>query len=166
MKKYAILSFVIVIISLCSISSSALTISSTYADLTSTSSQVTNLINYANNYDTFIDSKYVCFRSAQNDYYIVWGSLELNGNRVQSVGSVEYIRYYRPNNTGDWIYDYGTDSSFSLTSSYINTSNIDSYGFSSSVFSAYYNEHVLRYLLLFILALVFAGFITRRSNHI
>lgn len=144
----------------------ALNADETYSDLTSTSSQVTNLINYANNYETFIDSKYVCYRAGQNDYFIVWGDLNYNGSVVTSDSEIEYIRYFRSSNTSEWKYQYDTDSSFSLKSSFINTSNIDTYGFSSSVFSAYYNEHVIRYLLIFILAILFAKFVTARGSHV
>lgn len=145
---------------------SALTFLSTYSDLTSTSSQVTNLINYAMNYDSFITSDYVCFRPSQYEYYIVWGKLELNNNVVSSSDPVEYIRYYREGNYGDYQYEYGSDPNFSLFSAFINTSNINTYGFSSSVHNAYYFNFVVQSLLIFILALVFSKFLLGTRRHV
>lgn len=145
---------------------SALTFSSTYSDLTSTSSQVTNLINYAMNYDTFIASDYVCFRPTQYDYYIVWGDLYLNGSTVSSSNEVEYIRYYREATYGDYKYEYGTAANFSLSSAFINTSNIDTYGFSSSVHNTYYFEYVIKGLLILLVAFVFGKFLISSRSHV
>lgn len=166
MYKFRIIIIVILSFSLLALPCSALSYSSTYSDLTSTSSQVTNLINYAMNYDSFISSDYVCFRSNQYEYVIVWGDLDLNGLTVRSEGSVEYIRYYRTSTLNEYNYDYGTDSSFSLSSSHINTSNIDSYGFSSSVHNQYYHEYIIRGLLILIVAFVFCKFLLSSRSRV
>lgn len=164
--KFRIIFVLIAVFLLFSLPCSALTFSSTYSDLTSTSSQVTNLINYAMNYDTFIASDYVCFRPSQYEYYIVWGDLDLNGSTVSSSKEVEYIRYYRESTYGEYNYDYGSDSSFSLSSSYINTSNLDTYGFSSSVHNTYYYQYVVHGLLVLIVAFVFGKFLISSRSHV
>lgn len=118
------------------------------------------------NYDSFITSEYVCFRPSQYEYFIVWGKLELNNNVVRSSDPVEYIRYYRESNYGEYKYEYGSDPNFSLSSAFVNTSNINTYGFSSSVHNTYYFEFVVQSLLIFILAFVFSKFLLGTRRHV
>lgn len=121
----------------------AFNVSGTYGHASSTNSNVINLVNYAANYDSFMESDFVVFQDEQYSYYIVWGELEKNGkNGVVSVGdsSVEYIRYYRIDGSSygsNYDYLYGVDSSFSLSSDYICTSNIEGFGFRSSTYEGY-----------------------------
>lgn len=132
----------------------ALTINSTYADVVSTSTQVTNLINYAMSYDDFIDSDYVIFTDVQNSYYIVWSKdLSFNNNIVTGT-NIKYIHYYR-NSSNVYTYVYGTDSSFSLRSSYVNTSSLNNYGFTSSLFEEYKKSNMDQYFSILVTAFIF-----------
>lgn len=140
----------------------AMDIRSTYADVPSTGSTVVNLIDYANSYDSFLDSDYVVFRDDQFSHYIVWGDLETDeSGRVVSVddSDVEFIRYYRTTNIGNdnnYRYLYGVDDSFSLSSEHVNTSNLKNYGFSSSTYSSYYSDYQITMFLILIGSFLFA----------
>lgn len=111
----------------------ALTVGSTYRDMVPSNSITQNLVLLAENYDSFRDSKFVVFSDSTDSYYIVWSKDLVNSNNVISGSKVEYLRYYRNSSYNSYQYSYGIDSSFSLSSSYYNTSNIDGYGFRSSV---------------------------------
>lgn len=140
MKK--IILVILTVLMLCSVfllPSSALTVSDTYSDVTSTSSQAVNLVNYAANYESFIDSDFVIFCDSQNSYYIVWGDLECDGDIVTGE-DIEYIHYFRSGSSGAsyYSYVYGTDVVFTLMSTdYVCTSNLSEFGFKSAVYSEY-----------------------------
>lgn len=158
MKK--ILSFILIVILCCNLifSCSALTISDTYSDVTSTSSQANNLINYAMNYNNFLYSDFVIFSDDLNSYYLVWSDdLVFDGVTV-SGSDVEFVHYFRSGSAGSYSYsyEYGIDSAFSLSSSFVCTSNIAEFGFRSALFDEYYHRHEM--LLLFLLICSF-GFV-------
>lgn len=138
---------------------SALEIDSTYGDVTSTSTQANNLINYAMSYESFKDSNYVIFNDVQYSYYIVWSDdLNLNSNNIVTATNIEYVHYYRDSTSGyssNYVYDYGTDSSFTLSSSYVNTSNLPNYGFKSVLHSEYINFELEKNFLIMMLAFIF-----------
>ncbi len=146
----------------------ALTINSTYRDMPPSNSTTSNLLSLAQNYDSFNNSKFVIFSDSQYSYYIVWGKdIKLENNRL--VGSkIDYLRYYRINSSYDYQYTYGTDTSFSLTSSYHDTSNIDGYGFVSlsNLEYRYYSDQKNSYILLIAFAFVIAITCLKRSNAI
>lgn len=151
-------------------STNALTINSTYRDVSPNSNQASNLLALAQNYDTFKESDFVIFSDSQYSYYIVWSKdLSLSNGTVKG-SNIEYIRYYRDNNY-DYIYSYGKDSSFTLNSSYHDTSSIDGYGFVSLSNMEYY--HYLNYdinsakyeqFLIVGLALIFGIFLLRGGH--
>ena len=162
-KKFFIFSFcLIVVFSIFVLPCSALSINNTYSDLPYNNSICNNLITYAMNYDSFLNSDFVVFRSSQYDYYIVWGNLRTSGSSVISDSLVEYIHYFRDGDiyNSEYKYQYGTDSDFLLNSDSVNTSNIDGYGFKSPIFSTFeYENNVLNFFIfilgfLFILVLV------------
>lgn len=142
-----------------------MTVNSLYGTVTSTSSNAINLLYRAFNYESFKDSDYIIFQNEQYSYYIVWGDLKEENGRV--IGSdIEYVRYYRTDNSSGYNYtyqyDYGTDSSFSLTLSdeYQTTSNIEGVGFVSlaAVQYDYYSqasEEFMSVLDLFVFAVAF-----------
>lgn len=134
----------------------ALTFSSSYTDVTPTSSQANNLINYAMSYDSFIHSDYIIFCDQQYSYYIVWSDDLKLQNGLVTGSNIEYIRYYRSSSTSyDYVYTYGTDSTFSLTSSNVNTSSLEEYGFKSVLYSEYkYYDYNLQFLII-IVAIIF-----------
>lgn len=133
----------------------ALTINSTYRDMPPSNSTTSNLLALAQNYDTFHNSEFVIFSDSQWSYYIVWGNdIKLENNRL--VGSkIEYLRYYRTTSNSDYQYIYGTDTIFSLTSSYHNTSSIDSYGFVSMTDLQYKNYDFEKNFLILITGFLF-----------
>lgn len=133
---------------------SALTFNSTYSDTVSTSSQSINLINYAMSYDDFLDSDYVIFTDSQNSYYIVWSKNMKVNNGIVTASNIKYIHYYRSSNYNSYSYVYGSDSSFTLHSSFVDTSSLANYGFKSSTYDeykySYYNKHFFILILAFI----------------
>lgn len=157
-KKFCrlILSFIL-IFSVFVVPCSALTVNETYSDLPYNNSNASNLITYAMNYDSFINSKFVIFRSSQYEYYIVWGNLRTSGNSVVSNGPIEFIRYYRlsDNYNSEYKYQYGTDTEFLLNSDNVNTSNIDGYGFKSPTFSTLKYEYDTLNIFIFLLGFTF-----------
>lgn len=171
MKKFILfLSLICVFISCISFSSSVLTVNSTYSDVASTSTQAVNLVNYAMSYDDFISADYVVFCNEQNSYYIVWGDLSYNGTSV-SGSDVQFLRYYRTGSGTQYqyIYQYGTDSSFKLTPSHMCTSNIPNFGFSSSTYQEYKNHYDTNCFFVFICSVLFVILIQqlrRCNNHV
>lgn len=129
----------------------ALSFPQTYSNLTPNNSITKNLINYANTFYNFVNSHYVCFRENENDYYLVWGSLNLDNNVVTG-SNIEYIKY---SSIID-LYSYGKDSNFSLTSDHINTSNIRQYGFRSELFLKY---QIFEYIKIFLIVLTGFGLV-------
>ena len=125
----------------------ALSISSTYRDMAPTNSTTTNLLSLAENYDSFHDSKFVVFSDSSDSYYIVWGKDLENSNNVITGSNIEYLRYYRTSSYNSYQYSYGTDTSFRLSSSYHNTSNIDGYGFISSQNQEYEHIYYVKYCM-------------------
>ena len=156
MDRFIVLILILVFVMSFSLSASAMVFTSSYGDMTSSSSQATNLINFAMGYDSFITSDWVCFRSGQNDYYLVWGDeLEVN-NRTVSGSDVEYVRYFRASNQAEWSYIYDSDTTFALTSDYVCSSNLKNYGFSNPTYSEYLFEYRVKGLLIIVTGLVFA----------
>lgn len=139
---------------------SALTVSDTYSDVSSTSSQAVNLVNYAANYDSFINSDFVVFCDVQYSYYIVWGELELKDGIVSGT-DIEYIHYYRTDSYNSYTYEYGTDVSFALNSDKLCTSNIENYGFRSAVYEEFKLWEILNSLLIFIVGMLFVIMVLR-----
>ena len=123
----------------------ALSFPQTYSNLTPNNLITKNLINYANSFDNFVNSRYVCFRENENTYFLVWGALSINDNVVTG-SNVEYIKYSSITD----LYSYGKDTNFSLSSDYINTSNIKDYGFRSDLFSKY---QIFEYIKIFLIVL-------------
>lgn len=109
----------------------ALSFSSTYRDMPPSSSNTQNLLSLAQNYSDFNKSKFVVFSDSVYSYYIVWSKDLKYSNSVVTGTNIKYIRYYRTDNYSDYRYLPGTDTNFSLSSSYNNTSSIPGYGFVS-----------------------------------
>lgn len=160
MKKFIVFLYVVCLTVLMSFPASALTVSDTYSDVASTSSQAVNLVNYAANFESFIDSEFVIFCDSQNSYYIVWGDLE-NNNGIISGSDVEYIHYYRTDNYNSYTYQYGTEVSFGLNPDNLCTSNIENFGFRSSAYETFRLNDNVNKSLMFILAFLFVIMILR-----
>ena len=160
MKNCFIFVFVMLLALLMSFNAAALTVSDTYSDVSSTSSQAVNLVNYAANFESFIDSEFVIFCDSQYSYYIVWGDLE-NNNGIISGSDVEYIHYYRTDNFNSYTYRYGTDISFGLNPDNLCTSNIENFGFRSSAYETFKLNDNVNKSLIFILAFLFVIMILR-----
>lgn len=169
MKKASFI-FIFIISIFFTINVNALTINSTYRDVTPTSSQSTNLLSLAQNYDSFKESEFVIFSDSQYSYYIVWSKdLSLSNGTVKGT-NIEYIHYHR-NDDYTYTYDYGTDSTFSLTSSYLETSSIDGYGFVSLSDMEYdyyikYDDNSTMYeqFSIVLVALIFGIFLLRGGH--
>lgn len=132
-----------------------------YANTNSTSSNAINLINYAMSFNSFKDADYVVFQDSQYSYYIVWGDLEVEGERVYSVGDgdVEYIHYYRSSGsdyTNTYLYQYSVTDSFSLNKGeYVPTSNIPTVGFMSDTYNTYANYQLFGEFLILAVSFLF-----------
>lgn len=165
-KKISLFLLIISVMVLPAFNVSALTINSTYRDMAPSNSTSSNLLSLAQNYNSFLGSKFVIFSDSQYSYYIVWGNdIKLENNRL--IGSkIEYLRYYRTSTNSDYLYVYGSDTSFSLTSSYHNTSNIDGYGFVSlnNLEREYYFYQKYNFMLLIAFSFVIAVTCLKRSN--
>lgn len=136
-------------------------ISSLQGSVTSTSSQASNLLSYAMGYHSFQNSEFIIFNDSEYSYYIVWGDLKNEDGKIVSSGEVEYFRYYRTSSSGytsNYVYDYGSDGSFSLTLSdeYICTTSVAESGFVSSTFLDYKFKQGSLLLFVFLVAAVFA----------
>lgn len=130
---------VVAVLAFCVLSVNAFALNtSTYADISSTATNTQNLINYAINYDSFKDTEYVVFQSAQYSYYIVWGDFEYNGTSVTS-DKVEYIQYYREGSGYDYVYQYsyGANEVFALSVNNVVVSNVEGLGMSSNLYRDY-----------------------------
>ncbi len=129
---------------------------STYSDLYPTSSQVSNLINYAMSYSDFVNSDYVCYQVADYSYCIVWSDeLVLSDSVVSAAEGVNYIISSCSDPQAlivDYNYQYGSSDSFSLNCNHMVVSNIDSLGFTSSLYSQYYFYDVCKNFLILGLA--------------
>lgn len=122
----------------------ALTINGLYGDLSPTSSYVENLICVASNYDSFIDSDYVVFRNEQYQYYIVWGDLTFNNNKVTGE-NVEMIDYTR-DSSNNYYYNYSSDPNVNLSFDKLVVSNIQGVGAKSLLYDDFktnYNNTLL-----------------------
>ncbi len=158
--------FVFTLLLISSPSVHALSISSTYRDMTPTNSTTTNLLSLAENYDSFHDSKFVVFSDSSDSYYIVWGKDLVNSSNVITGSKIEYLRYYRVSSSIGYQYLYGTDSSFRLSSSYHNTSNIDGYGFVSNVSQEIDFYYYFKYFMILLVGLVFIISVTSMKRSV
>ncbi len=156
MNKYIkIVATVLVLISVLVLPCSALSFSSTYSDVVQSSTQSNNLIALALNYDSFLRSEYVVFCPNQYQYYIVWGDLAASSDTVTSSGAVEYISYIRSGDySTSYVYDYGTSNTFSLNSSSVCTSNIQSFGMKSSLYDEFFSNYISEQFYIFGLAVL------------
>lgn len=152
-KKLLCFVFVVITVFLFTVSASALS-GSSYSDLPSISSQVTALVNYAMSFDDFVYSEWVCYRSDNNTYYLVWADEMTWSGSTVSANNVKYVTYYRESNTMSWRYGYGSDSKFTFSTAYLVTTNIHGLGSMSDTFETYYFQR--NFMLLGIL---FTGFL-------
>lgn len=153
-KFIKLVATVCVLLSVFILPCSALSFSSTYSDVVQSSTQSNNLIALAMNYDSFIRSEYVVFCPNQNQYYIVWGDLTASSDRVTSSGAIEYISYIRSGTTTNYVYDYGSSSSFALNSSNVCTSNIEHFGMKSTLYDDFFSNHISLQFYIFGLAIL------------
>lgn len=136
-----------------------MTFNSLYGSVASTSSNAVNLVNLAMNYDSFGGfNEYIIFNDSQYSYYIVWGNLSESDGIVTGF-DVEYIHYYRTDTdvySSSYRYEYGADSSFSLTLSdeYMTTSSLPEVGFVSLAAEQYQYYQAASEFRVFSLALL------------
>lgn len=138
-----------------------MTFSSLVGTVTGTSSQAVNLLNYALTFDSFAGSEFIIFNDSDYSYYIVWGDLKREGDRVVSTGSVEYIHYYRVSASGYstyYTYQTGTDDGFilNLSNENICTTNVEGTGFVSSTYVQHEFYQNAGVLLILAVSMVFA----------
>lgn len=138
-----------------------MTFSSLAGTVTGTSSQAVNLINYALTFDSFPGSEFIIFNDSDYSYYIVWGDLKREGERVISSGEVEYVHYYRTSSSGYsnyYTYEVGRDVSFvvNLSTEYICTTSIEGSGFVSSTYVQHEFYHNAGILFIFAVSMLFA----------
>lgn len=129
--------------------------------VTGTSTQAVNLVSYALTFDSFKDKEFVIFNDSDYSYYIVWGDLKHEGNKVVSSGEIEYIRYYRISSSGYnnyYTYEVGEDSSFvlNLSNEYIVTTNVDGVGFVSNTYEQHNFYHETGLFCILLVSMVFA----------
>lgn len=154
-KRILCIFFVLITLFLFTVSSFALSATS-YGDLPSTSSQAINLLNYAMSFDDFMYSDYVCFRDSQYSYYLVWSAdITWSGSTI-SADDIKYVRYFRNSNYDEWQYGYGTDTSFTFSTAYLVTSNIQGLGSTSAVYETYKTQSNLIGLIVAIGSFAFA----------
>lgn len=166
MKVLKIMLCSVIIFALFSVNCFALS-SSTYTDLSQSSSTVQNLISFANNYDSFINSDFVVFQNGQYSYYIFWGDLKYNGTSV-TADKAEYISYIREGSGYDYVYQYsyGNEEALSLTVSNTVISNIDELGSSSALYAQYKSYETDKMFFVFILAcLIVSMFLSFRRTY-
>lgn len=142
---------VVAVLMLCVLSVNSFAFSgSTYGDMASTSTNTQNLINFAINCDSFKNSDFVVFQSAQYSYYIMWGDLDYNGSSVTG-SQVEYVQYVREGSGYDYAYqyNYGTEQTFTLSVNNVVVSNIEGCGMSSNIYRdyEYYRSYDLNTIL-------------------
>lgn len=149
----AVLSFCLTFISVVPVGALSHT---TYGDLTSSHSTANNLINYAYNYKSFKNQDFIIYQESQYSYYICWGDITLNNNKLYS-DNVEYINYTRTgaNNSYTYVYNYGSDK-LDLNVNHVILSNIDNVGSVINTYKIYqYNDYFIK-LLIFTISILFA----------
>lgn len=168
MMKIKALFIFILIFSITVIPCSALTISSSNHSL-GTNSTINNLISVANSYDDFIYSDYVALQTNDYEYYIIWGKDFVINDNIIVADNVQYIKYYREQTSGyssTYFYNYGEAETLSVnTYDYIITSNIG-YGSTSTIYDSYETNYYSLFLIVFVVAILFAIMLCnfRRSN--
>lgn len=137
---------------------------STYSDLSQNNSTVQNLISFAMNYNSFKDSKFVVYTSAQNMYFIVWGDLSVNGSVISSTDEINFVEYSRDTDM-QYTYKHSLSDNFSLSVNDTIVTNLKEIGMQSSL----YDEYIFREkfsdfsILLLIFTFLIFLFILKRS---
>lgn len=129
-----------------------------YQDLNSTNSTAINLVNAANQYQSFQNADFVIVQNEQYSYYIVWGKDFTYASDSVTGGSCEYVRYYRTDSSGynnNYDYVYGTDTSVYVLADEMVVSNIDGLGFSSLAYEQLQTYKNINNLLIFVVAILF-----------
>lgn len=165
--------FLLIIISICSCISSADAATYTTSNNLFENSYSNNLIDMANSQiNNFSSKSYVIFQTNNYDYYLVASDkkdVSINGNSLAFTNS-DIVRVIR-SNSGSSYYNY-VYSSFNESSTIVNLNNIvisnldTSYSVSSSRFYDYYFRSYLIKLCIFILAIVFAIFLTKGRSYL
>lgn len=140
MKKLLSL-FLVVLIICCTVLPCSALSHSTYSDLAQNNSTVQNLLSFAMNYDTFSESKFVVYTSAQNTYFIVWGDLNYLQNKIISNSEIHYIEYSRDSDL-QYTYKTSVSDNFTLAVNDVVVTNIDGVGMNSQIYEEFkYREN-------------------------
>lgn len=116
------------------------------------------------------NKKYVIFQTNSYDYYMVTANkndVSVNGTTI-TMNNTKIIRVLRTQNGYNYVYNYSTieENSTTIYANHIIVSNIDtSHSVSSSRFENYKNNYHVTWLLVFILGLVFAIFLTKERSY-
>lgn len=131
-------------------------------------SYTNNLIDMAmTQVDNISTKKYVIFQINYDYYLVASDAFTVTSNRI-TMNNTKIIRVLRVQNGYNYTYEYSTieESSTTINVNNIVISNIDtSRSVSSSRFDNYINNKNTKYLLMFILGLVFAIFLTKERNY-
>lgn len=118
--------------------------------------------------DNFINKKYVVFEIDYNYYLVSSKDYTVNGNTITFTNStvISAIRYQSGYSTY-YTYSTSTESSTTVYSNNVVISNIDvPRAISSTRFTDYRFKSYLVYLLVFILGLCFAMFLTKGRSYL
>lgn len=150
----------------------ALTISVTHAQsYTNTNntidgSMTNTLINIAvNRVKDFQNHNFIIFQNDYSFYIMVFDDFSYSNN-VLSFKNSTIIRYFRDSNyNSNYQYQIYNEDNTSFTSQYLFVSNLDiNNSISSSTFTDFKNGKVQIYLLMLILALIFASFLLKERS--
>lgn len=134
-------------------------------------SYTNNLIDMAQTQvDNISNKKYVIFQTNSYDYYMVTAdkkNVTVNNNTI-TMNNAKIIRVLRTQNGYNYVYNYSTIEENSTTI-YVNNivvSNVDtSRSVSSQRYENYRQNNYNTWLLVFILGLVFAIFLTKERSY-
>lgn len=128
-----------------------------------------NLIDMAmSQTDNFINKKYVFFQ-VDNNYYLVVGDCSVSGNTLSFTNSTVYSAVRTSTGGYNSYYDYSktTESTTYIYSNYTVLSNIDfPKSVSSQRVSEYYTNSYLIKIMIFVIGLLFALFLTKGRRYL
>lgn len=124
------------------------------------------LINIASSrVENYLDHNYVIFQSDTSYYMILFKKYTSSGNSV-TMSDTTIIRYYRTGtNNNTYTYSITNEGSTTFNSSYLFVSNLNINNASvSTLFNELSDRRNNTYLLMFILALIFASFLLKERS--
>lgn len=117
--------------------------------------------------DKFLEYNYIIFQNDTNYYMLVFKDYNYVNN-VLTANDVKVFRYYREGTGYDYRYNYQyfEESSSTFTTSYIFVSNLNINNSSGSpIHQELLNSHYNTWLLVLLVGLIFAMFLSKGVNH-